>query len=279
MHFIIKFAWIYALLWTVGYSNSQAQSIEQIRVLIQKKAYEQAKLDISFLEFQNKSSHELTLLSCQIALQENNLEILKSKLLALEEENLQKDSLRFAYRNLYAFYAFSIKKYHLALEQIALSEYYHIDSLLFLKIICLNELEQWEQAAQCFEKFLINKQLDPQLAYSLYNKENSCPYKKKKAHKAQLLNRIFPGLGQLYAGYPLRAMSSLALHLGAGAFVYASFAAGYPISGFIIGANLFFVFNSGGGRHAAFLANRQNTKRKAKFTTQINRILSEKTVY
>jgi hypothetical protein len=84
--------------------------------------------------------------------------------------------------------------------------------------------------------------------------------KYKSAVKAENLSFI-PGLGQIYAGYPLRGFFSLGLQglaLGVGAWHIWQ---GYYVIGAYIGMGIFYLFYTGGMRHAGYLAEQKNMRK------------------
>ena len=100
------------------------------------------------------------------------------------------------------------------------------------------------------------------------------PGKLRSEKTARLISLLVPGLGQLYAGKPGRAISSLLLTGAAGGFAALCFITGYPLEGIFTGAGLFFKFYTGGSRYAGLLASNRNrilrnsVKEKIKFMVQ-----------
>lgn len=85
----------------------------------------------------------------------------------------------------------------------------------------------------------------------------------KNPVRAENRSYVFPGLGQMYAGHCLRGITSLALQGAAMAFAAASALNGYYLSAMFTGGGLFYMFYTGGARHAGFLAEQTNQRRLA----------------
>jgi len=83
-------------------------------------------------------------------------------------------------------------------------------------------------------------------------------FRLRNPEKAHDLSLFLPGVGQWYAGYTGRGLTSGLIQAGFVAFTITSFLNGYYLSGVYTGVGLFYLFNSGGARHARYLAEKKN---------------------
>lgn len=157
------------------------------------------------------------------------------------------------------------------------NEEYSIRSYL-LRILVLNELQEYDKAretAETYCNYLISQELcDEEFKASilnLYSKKN-IP-RMKKVNKAVLLSTFVPGLGQLYAGYPLEAMLSSFFTLGSISLAGFAFYNKYWISGYFAGLGLFQKFYFGGQNRVEFLVEKKNYVKHKKFNERIKNSL------
>jgi len=144
------------------------------------------------------------------------------------------------------------------------------EDALLLKTLLFAKLEKWEESQQAY------------IAYSNDSSEHSSEIfaeiksmKKKSPAKAENLSYYLPGVGQMYAGKPLRGITSLTLQSGMLAFAAFNFLSGYYISGTFTGVSLFYVFYMGGARHAGYLAEEYNKSQKEKAFEKLKMLISE----
>ncbi len=90
--------------------------------------------------------------------------------------------------------------------------------------------------------------------------------------KAEVLQKLFPGLGQAYAGNKSRALGSLVLQAGSLTYLVSSFLTGHYLSGVLTGGGLWFRFYAGGIRHARSLAEQENLNRVDKHKKHLRKI-------
>lgn len=140
-------------------------------------------------------------------------------------------------------------------------------NLIVVRILSLNELKQWDKAADLFGGNAARLLQTP-----VPNPYFELPHLKNK-DKAQWLSTFIPGGGQFYAGKPLEAMVSILIQ-GAGIyFGIASFQAHYYFSAWLVGAGLFGSFHLGGVRRAEILIDRYNAKKVRDFNVSIRNLL------
>ncbi len=146
---------------------------------------------------------------------------------------------------------------------------YHRE-LQYLQILVLNGQEKWEDARSQFQSYLERKGLsgDHLTVYDFLRDKKF--YKSRR--KARLLSGLFPGAGQLYAGKGLRGLSSIILVSTTVFYTVNSILTGYYVTALFTGAPFFVTFYGGGQRHAVFLVEQYNERRKL----EINQLLLEK---
>jgi hypothetical protein len=137
--------------------------------------------------------------------------------------------------------------------------------LQLLKILSLNELQQWPQAAIEYKLFLTQYTNLDTSAANLYK---NLP-KLKNENTAQWLSTFLPGAGQLYAGKPFEGLTSIVLQGAAAYFCIASLEQKYYFSAWFIGLGLFGSFHNGGVRRAEVLVQQYNKKKIIGFNDQV----------
>jgi tetratricopeptide (TPR) repeat protein len=147
------------------------------------------------------------------------------------------------------------------------------NEVLPIKVMVLNELENYDEAKKTMLKWIVNtapKELNDSLTEvvnKLYSDKNIPHFKNTKT--AKTLSYIFPGLGQLYAGYPLGFLASLTLTSAALGYGVYNFITQHYFTTFTFNNGLFQAFYIGGARRAEFLANKKNNKLKSNFNNSI----------
>ncbi len=85
--------------------------------------------------------------------------------------------------------------------------------------------------------------------------------RQKSPQRAQRLSARCPGLGQVYAGYPLQGAVSFLLHAGSLFLTWKAFESGLYVNGALFGIYPFYRFYQGGKTYSYSLADRSNQKR------------------
>lgn len=192
-----------------------------------------------------------------------------SALATINRANFYKgsDSTKF---NLYykaALYSYLTKEFKAAQGYLLEMQYYItnnnlVQNCLFLEILIHYSLEEWEESLQKFKKYSQINGIDSLTEFKL----TSMPFPKmKNTDKAENLSAFLPGIGQWYAGYPLKGITSGALQLTFAGWGAYSIYNGYFFSGAFTGISIFYLFYSGGTRYASFLANQTNIKRNENY--------------
>lgn len=173
--------------------------------------------------------------------------------------------------------SFLIAKYDLSLNKIQEMHYYLPDVSLpmidLLEILNLNNQQNLNDAEGKFKLFISKYQLSNQ--FDIYQKKKF--RKLRNPEKAETISHFLPGIGQWYAGYPMRGITSGLIQTGLLAFTAYSFLNGYYFGGAFTGVSLFYMFNNGGARHALYLVEKKNRETIDRLNAEIKNI-TEKTI-
>ena len=193
------------------------------------------------------------------------------------------DSLHYFVRYELAFCSYLIGNFKNAEMQFQLMQYYVKDTTLFkssylLKTLTYNELKKWNEAKFYAMKFIDGTNGSNSFKDSL-KKSISKIYEKRNLPKprnpetAQVLSIIIPGLGHVYAGYPIEGLFNLSLvGVSISLGVYSIFYK-YYFTAYMVGVNNFNRFYFGGIKRASFLAEKHNYKMTKAFNESIKEIL------
>ncbi len=150
----------------------------------------------------------------------------------------------------------------------------HAKEIKFMTLYSLNESGNWVGCKIEMTKYIL-------LNDSIKRKEvQALPesYKYKDPDKSKRLSAILPGLGETYAGYPVKGITSLVLNAGFLAFTGYNIYAGYYVTSVSLGVFPFLKFYKGGKRLSVILADRHNEKEsdkiKSQFRKEIDSILN-----
>lgn len=140
------------------------------------------------------------------------------------------------------------------------------DQILFLEILNLNELREWNEASLLFRKFIEknNVQIDSEEYYGFVDH----PHLKNET-TASLLSTFVPGSGQIYSGEIGDGLLSLGFQLLALGYAGLSFYQGYYVNGFVSGFGLFQRFYFGGIQNAAMAAQKHNYLKAREYNDKI----------
>lgn len=146
-----------------------------------------------------------------------------------------------------------------------------INKTLFLHVLTLNELEEWEAAKAKAQQWIQSTNVTDSIKRavlikidSLYSEEG-LP-KLKNVEKAGTLSSIIPGSGQMYAGYFFEGAANVSLQLLGLGIVVGGILTQYYVAGFVVGLNIYQRFYMGGVKRAEFLARKTNYLRKQDFS-------------
>ncbi|HCW08623.1 MAG TPA: hypothetical protein DGG95_14790 [Cytophagales bacterium] len=137
-----------------------------------------------------------------------------------------------------------------------------------LEILNLNNQHKLKEAEEKFKQFVSKYQLSDQM--DIYRQKKFT--KLRNPEKAESISHFLPGIGQWYAGYPVRGITSGLIQTGLLTFTAYSFLNGYYFGGAFTGMGTFYKFNNGGARHAHYLAEKKNRKTIDRLNEEIKKI-------
>ncbi|WP_229365871.1 hypothetical protein [Fibrisoma montanum] len=133
-----------------------------------------------------------------------------------------------------------------------------------IRVLTLNELHRWPEAAIAYREALARSGADTTL---------TDPYRRlpklKRETKAQWLSTFLPGAGQLYAGKPGEAILSILVQSAGLYFGVTSFLNAYYLSAWGVGAALFGSFHAGGIRRSQELVRQYNQRQISAFNQRV----------
>lgn len=136
--------------------------------------------------------------------------------------------------------------------------------LCFLKIISLNEQNNWHNAKNVLRNWLINNKEDT----LLLNVYNNIP-KLKNENKASWLATLIPGAGLVYVNNYQEALASILLQATGLFYGFVSFQSKYYLSSWLVGLGTFGSFHFGGVRRTEILVRDYNLKKTIDFNKKI----------
>lgn len=166
-----------------------------------------------------------------------------------------------------------------------IDEYFHRSSdtatyrfFMPVKILCLNETLKWNEAQECFMRFIQMQKFTPekvaemqQIVTNLYKKKNLPHIKSIK--KAENWSRFLPGSGQVYAGKTGEGVANFLINASILAFAAEQAYNGFYITGYLAGLGFFNKTYHGGMKRAGVLASQKNKEQIANFNSRINAML------
>ncbi len=146
------------------------------------------------------------------------------------------------------------------------------EDALLLKTLLYAKMGKWEKCQVAYYNFTKDSTTS---SLNFFNDMKKL--KSKSPEKAENLSYFLPGAGQIYAGKPIRGLTSFTIQSGLLAFAAYNFFNGYYFSGTFTGVSLFYVFYMGGARHAGYLAEEYNKIQNEKaYNLLLNRIKGNK---
>jgi len=234
-----------------------AQAVQKADSLFNAGEFLQARVEYERLLFYSKPDNSIFLKKSYCAKAEAKYEEAYNTLQRADFFQ-GSDSLKFKLYYESALNAYLAGKYDLSLNKIQELQYYlpGISQPIadLLEILTLNQQQKLAEAEKKYKSFC--------LKYALVNAPDIYQPKKfrklKNPVKAESISHFLPGIGQMYAGYAVRGITSGLIQSGLLAFTAISFINGYYFSGAFTGMGLFYMFNNGGARHAQYLAEKRN---------------------
>lgn len=163
-----------------------------------------------------------------------------------------------------------------------IDEYFHrsVDTASYkffmpVKILCLNETQEWDAAQKCFIDYIQMQKFEPekeaemkQMVINLYKKKNR-PHI-RSINKAENWSRFIPGSGQIYAGKTGEGIINFLLNATVLAFTAQQVYNGFYITGYLAGLGLFNKTYHGGIKRAGVLSSQKNEELIETFNNKIN---------
>lgn len=147
-----------------------------------------------------------------------------------------------------------------------------------LKILCHNELQEWEKARSEFT-LLINYSITDNIEKQFYISKIDSIYNKKhlpkilKVKKAKNLSRFIPGLGQAYAGKIGEGTVNFLINASILTFAIHQLYHRFYVTGYLGGLGLLNKTYTGGIKRAGMVASQANHNRMNEFNQEINALL------
>lgn len=154
--------------------------------------------------------------------------------------------------------AYLTDKHDIALSQLKELNYNFEDieiyALDIIEILALAATEHWRESKASYQKFSQRYQLN--LDTTIF--DHVINHRFKRPPKAAKLSYFFPGAGLMYAGAPVRALTSIGLQGGSVALAIHGFSKGYYFTNVFTGVALFYLLYNGGAQYAAAIAEKKN---------------------
>lgn len=241
---------------------TRAQSLAAADSLFEEGRYLEARVAYEYLLFQRPGASDrvnLLLLKKAYCFKAEGLYNEAYETLQQADFFAGSDSLKQTLYYEVALAAYVSGQHDVALSRLQEMFYYFPDHNLpmafLLEILCLNQLQRWDDAAKRYQ------QLQTRLHLAGDNPYKGRRIKPKNPDRAETWSYVLPGSGQVYAGYGARGFSSLLLQSACAAFATYSFLNGFYFSGAFTGVSLFYMFYNGGARYARSLTEKTNAKR------------------
>ena len=193
------------------------------------------------------------------------------------------DSLHYAIRCETALCAYLASNFKDAESQFIQIKYYlkntdYANKTTLLEVLTYNELQKWDTARFIAQNYIKSLNYSSSSVDSLSDIISNLYGKKeipkiKSVDKARLMSTFLPGLGQMYAGYPLEAAFNLGLHLASLSVGVAAIYYKYYLTGYFCGFALLQKFYFGGTTRTAYLVEKKNFQKTRKFNDNVKQNL------
>jgi tetratricopeptide (TPR) repeat protein len=166
-----------------------------------------------------------------------------------------------------------------------IDEFFHrsTDSASFqfflpIRILCLNETFQWDEAENSFLQLINIQNFSPekkteleQTVTNLYGKKNRPRIKSVK--KAEILSRFFPGSGQIYAADGSEGIINFLINASVLTFTGCQVYNGFYITGYLAGLGFFNKTYHGGIKRAGVVASEKNKELIINFNRKVSEVI------
>lgn len=270
----MRFLWICIFLFARFSGNAQASYADS---LFKAGSYLEAGVEYERLIFEgskNLTPNEILLRKSYCYKEQGNFEM-SLETLQRSDYYSGSDSIRFQLFYESVLSAYLSGRFDLSLSLINELRYnfdYKTNfSLDVLEIMALTQLMKWKEAKNKFNT--LSTQHNLSLDTTIF--DQVLKRKFKKPEKALTLSYLLPGSGLIYAGAPVRGITSVSLQTGAMLMAIHGLKEGYFFSGALTGAALFYVFYNGGAQYAATLSAKRNEARIDNFKADLVKALRE----
>ena len=166
-----------------------------------------------------------------------------------------------------------------------IDEYFHRSSdttsfqvFMPLRILCLNETLKWDEAKECFSRYIHSRNFAPEKEAELQQMVNGLYEKKNIPHirsvkKAEIWSRFIPGSGQMYAGEAGEGTVNFLINASLLAFTAQQALNGFYITGYLAGLGFFNKTYHGGIKRSGILASQKNKELIVGFNSHINELI------
>lgn len=144
-----------------------------------------------------------------------------------------------------------------------------------VKLLCLNETLQWNEAKECFISFIQMQNFTPEKQTEMYQIVNTLYEKRNLPHirsikKAENWSRFIPGSGQIYGGKTGEGIVNFLINASVLAFSAHQAINGFYITGYLAGLGFFNKTYHGGIKRSGILATQRNKELIVNFNSEIN---------
>lgn len=140
----------------------------------------------------------------------------------------------------------------------------HAKQIELMTLYALNETENWKSCKAEMINYVSKTDSTRIKEIELLPEA----YNYKSPVKSRRLSAFLPGLGEIYAGYPAKGITSFVLNAGFLVFAGYNFYWGYYITGYVAGIFPMTKFYGGGKRLSANLADYHNLEKSGKIKKQ-----------
>ena len=187
----------------------------------------------------------------------------------------QPDSVQFTFRYEMALNAYLAQHYAAAQNQLLQLKYFIPDTALtnqtlYLEILTLHALNRPTEADSVFKIYAQVYKLPVQTIAAYHQIEKP---QLKNPKKAERLAMFLPGVGQMYAGYPVRGLTSAGLQTAALTFGVFSMVNGNYLLGFFSGFGLLQAFYFGSLRHTQYLVEKKNAELTQAYQEKLKQVI------
>lgn len=284
MRLIIKYCWICIFLcaqFSINAQNNYDKLFHKADSLFESGKFNSAYIEYERISYQSSDNELMALAHLRQAKALKQLNEFEKAQRNLERVSFYglNDSLHYAVRYETALCAYLASNFTDAESQFVQMQFYlnnskYIKHTTLLEVLTFNELIKWDTAQNIAQEYIKDLNLNSNSTDSLLLTINRLYAKKeipkiKSVKKAKTLSTFIPGLGQIYAGYPIEGIFNFALQasslgIGGVAIWYK-----YYLTGYFGGFALFQKFYFGGTTRTEYLVRKKNYQNIRNFNDNI----------